>query len=62
MNKKQTSEKMGIKVEIITIFSPKRTNFLNIKFLYFQTYFSQINFFFSRAVLKLPRGYGMQDK
>jgi hypothetical protein len=53
---------MGIKVEIMIIFSPKRTEFLNINFLYCQTYFSQIKKQFSRAVLKLPRGYGMQDK
>jgi hypothetical protein len=33
---------MGIKVEIIIIFFPKRTEFLNINFLHRQTYFFQI--------------------
>jgi len=53
---------MGIKVEIMIIFFLKRTEFLNINFLYCQTYFFQIKKKLSRAVLKVPRGYGMQDK
>lgn len=40
--KKKKSIRMGIKVEIMIIFFPKRTEFLNINFLDCQTYFFQI--------------------